>query len=111
VTIRSPLALIATDVTHPVWPFRESTSLPVRASHTFAVLSFAPVTIHLPSALIAADRHSPESPSRAPDSFPVVASQIFTVEIPSSFGTTRLPGCVTTRLPSALIAPDAPLNE
>ena len=38
-TIREPSGLNDTLITAPVWPFEFEQGLPVRASHTFAVLS------------------------------------------------------------------------
>src|SRR5687768_17792102 len=48
---RLPSGLKATHETCPWCPFRDTTSRPVFASHSFAVLSQLPVAIHFPSRL------------------------------------------------------------
>ena len=84
-------------MTAPVCPLRVSSSAPVRASHTRAVLSEPPVTTRDPSGLNAAERTASVCPLRASSSAPVLASH--TRAVLSSLA-------VTTRAPSGLNAAD-----
>ena len=57
-TIREPSGLNDALFTAPLCPLRSSEAVPVRASQTFAVLSWLPVTIRVPSGLN--DTHRPD---------------------------------------------------
>ena len=78
-TIRVPSGLNATQYTPPLCPFSSSSSVPVCASHTFAVLSRLPVTIRVPSGLNDTLSTTLVCPFSTTSGEPVRVSQTFAV--------------------------------
>ena len=63
----------------PLCPWRVSSSWPLAASHTLAVLSQLPVTIRWPSGEKATDRMPPLCPLSVSSSLPLAASHTLAV--------------------------------
>ena len=98
-----PSGLNAILVTWPEWPVSSCRGMPVRASHTFAVLSSLPVTIRVPSRLNTTHFTPLVWPFSSSSCVPVRASQTFAAS--SAPLTMRVPSGLNARQVTPLVYP------